>query len=36
MTIKERLRLLAEIRKANERRAHEWAKRRKSSNRRKD
>lgn len=29
MTIKEKLKLLAEIRKANEKRAQEWAKRRK-------
>lgn len=36
MTIKEKLRLLAEIRKANERRAQEWAKRQKDSNGRKD
>ena len=36
MTIKEKLKLLDEIRKANEKRAQEWAARQKSSNRRKD
>ncbi len=36
MTIKEKLRRMAEIRKANEKRAQEWAARRKGSKGRKD
>lgn len=36
MSVKEKLRRMAEIRKANEKRAQEWAKRQEAQKRRKD